>query len=193
MPIEPPVTLDLAWLHRVHRGYVIGLAAVGLLLGVIGLVFPQATLLTVAILFGSFLIASGLFRIVLVIVASGAGTGVRALTAVMGVLIVVAGIITLANPFGSLVVLAIVIGIGWILDGVTDFVQGLRGVVRPRWFGFVSGIVSMAAGVALFVLPAAGLASLVLIGSALLIAVSVSTLLTLPRARGASDRTGSER
>lgn len=182
IPEQPrAVTFDLEWLRRVYRGQIIAIAIIGLLLGIVGLVFPGATLLTVAILFGSFLIASGLFRLISAIVAMNAGSSSRWLSAIMGVLIVVAGILTLSNPFVSLVAIAFVIGIGWILDGVVDFVLGLRGAVSPRWFGFVSGIVSIAAGVAMFVLPAAGLASLVLIGSALLIVVSLTTLFTLPR------------
>ncbi|MFT4124291.1 MAG: DUF308 domain-containing protein [Microbacteriaceae bacterium] len=176
--------LDLDWLRRVGRGYLIALAIIGLLLGAIGLVFPGATLFTVAVLFGSFLVVAGMFRVVSATVSHSSGAATRWLSGIMGLLIVVTGIFTLAHPFDSLIVLALVIGIGWILDGVVDFVLGLRGLVRPRWFGFVSGILSMAAGVAMFVLPAAGVTLLVLIGSVLLIVVSVSTLLTLPRGSG---------
>lgn len=180
-PGTPNATIDVEWLRRVYRGQIVALAIVGLVLGIIGLVFPGATLLTAAILFGSYLIASGLFRIIVGIVAHQIAAAQRWLSVVMGVLVVIAGIVTLAHPFAALVALAFVIGVGWILDGVVDFMLGFTGAVRPRWFGFVSGIISIAAGVAMFVLPAAGIASLVLIGSALLIAVSVSTLLTLPR------------
>jgi uncharacterized membrane protein HdeD (DUF308 family) len=178
---ETPTLIDVEWLRKVYRGHIVGIAVIGLILGVIGLVFPGPTLFTIAILFGSFLVASGIFRIVSAVVAHEASTPIRWLSAVMGIFVVIAGILTLAHPFASIVATAFVIGIGWVLDGVVDFMLGLRGAVRPRWLGFVSGIVSIAAGVAMFVLPAAGIASLVLIGSALLIAVSLTTLLTLPR------------
>lgn len=166
---------------KVHRGQLMAVAAVGLVLGVIGLFFPGATLLTVAILFGSYLIASGIFRITTAFIADHLNAGLRLLTGVLGLVIVIAGILCLANPFDAIVVLALVIGIGWIAEGVIDFMAGLRGAIAPRWLGFVSGIVSIAAGVAMFVLPAAGVAALVLIGSALLIAVSITTFLTLPK------------
>jgi uncharacterized membrane protein HdeD (DUF308 family) len=164
-----------------HRGQIIAVAVIGALLGVIGLLFPQATLFTVAILFGSFLVASGIFRIMAAVIAEGLSPSLRWLSAVLGILIVIAGILCLSDPFRSLVVLAFVIGIGWIMDGIVDLVAGVRSAVRPRWFGYVSGIVSIAAGVAMFVLPAAGVAALVLLGSVLLIVVSLTTLLMIPR------------
>jgi len=171
----------LPGLLRVHRGQLIAVAMIGLVLGVIGLLFPGATLLTVAIIFGVYLIASGIFRITAAFVANNLDSSMRWVTGVLGLLIVIAGILCLSNPFQSLVALAIVIGIGWILEGIIDLVGGVRGTIHPRWFGWLSGIVSMAAGVAMFVLPAADIFSLVAIGAVLMIAVSITTLLTLPR------------
>jgi uncharacterized membrane protein HdeD (DUF308 family) len=181
MTTTPPTHLTVGWFARVHRGQIIAVAVIGLLLGLIGLIFPEATLVTVAILFGSFLVVTGIFRIMAAVIADELSAPLRWLSAVLGILIVVAGILCLADPFRSLVVLAFVIGIGWIMDGIVDFVSGLRNATRPRWFGYISGIVSIAAGVAMFVLPAAGVALLVTIGSVLLIIVSVTTLLMIPR------------
>ena len=179
----PPLTAAaiLPGMLRVHRGQLIGVAVIGLILGIIAILFPGASLLTVAILFGIYLIASGLFRITAAFVAEQLGTGMRWLTGLMGLLIIVAGIICLSNPFRSLVVLAVVIGAGWILEGIVDLAGGVRGTIHPRWFGWLSGIASIAAGVAMFVLPAAGVLALVSIGGILLIVVSCTTLLALPR------------
>ncbi|MDQ4102825.1 MAG: DUF308 domain-containing protein [Actinomycetota bacterium] len=180
-PPSPVTTTDRPWLGRVHRGQIVAVAVIGILLGVIGLIFTGATLLTVAILFGSFLVAAGVFRIMAAVTADDLPTSLRWLSALLGVLVVIAGILCLSNPWESLVVLAFVIGIGWIADGIVDLTAGLRNAIRPRWFGYVSGIVSIAAGVAMFVLPAAGLSALVLIGAVLLIVLSVTTLLMIPR------------
>ena len=171
----------LPGMPRVHRGQLLGVAVIGLILGVVALLFPGASLLTVAIVFGVYLIASGLFRITAAFVAERLDTGMRWLTGIMGLLITVAGIICLSNPSQSLIVLAVVIGAGWILEGIVDLAGGVRGAITPRWFGWLSGIVSIAAGVAMFVLPAAGVFALVSIGGILLIVVSASTLLALPR------------
>jgi uncharacterized membrane protein HdeD (DUF308 family) len=180
-PTSQTAVGTLAWMAKIHRGQIIAVAVVGLLLGIIGLLFPGATLYTVAILFGSFLIATGIFRIMSAVIAAELSVPLRWLNAVLGALVVIAGIMCLSEPFRSLVVLAIVIGLGWIADGLVDLISGVRGAIHPRWFGFVSGIVSIAAGVAMFVLPAAGLAALVTIGAVLLIIVSLTTLLMIPR------------
>ncbi|WP_343925454.1 HdeD family acid-resistance protein [Rhodoglobus aureus] len=177
----------LPGLLRAHRGQLMAVAVIGLVLGVVGLLFPGATMLTVAVLFGIYLIASGMYRIMSASLANNLDFSMRWVTGILGLLIVIAGILCLSNPFQSLIALALVIGIGWILEGIIDLVGGVRGTVHPRWFGWVSGIVSMAAGVAMFVLPAADLVSLVAIGAILMIAVSVSTLLTLPRKNKAAE------
>ncbi|MCU1558219.1 MAG: hypothetical protein JWN09_2214 [Microbacteriaceae bacterium] len=168
---------------KIHRGELIAVAIIGIILGVIALVWPGATLLTVAVIFGIYLIASGIFRITAAFVADGLTTSLRWLTGIMGLLVIVAGVICLANPFSSLVVLAFVIGIGWIAEGVIDVMSAVRGAITPRWFGFVSGIVSILAGIATFVLPAFAIVTFVIFGGVLLIVVSVTTLLTLPRKR----------
>jgi uncharacterized membrane protein HdeD (DUF308 family) len=176
-------------LLRIHRGQLVGVAVIGLVLGVVGLLFPAATQLTVSMVFGTYLIASGVFRITAAFVAATVDTSMRWVSGVLGLLIVIAGILCLANPFQALIALALVIGIGWILEGIVDLVGGVRGSIHPRWFGWLSGIVSMAAGVAMFVLPAAEIRSLVAIGAILMIAVSITTLLTLPRKNTASANT----
>jgi uncharacterized membrane protein HdeD (DUF308 family) len=184
MTTTPPSTSSvgtLVWMAKIHRGQIIAVAVIGLLLGIIGLLFPGATLYTVAILFGSFLVATGIYRIMSAVIAAEFSVPLRWLNVVLGALVVIAGIMCLSEPFRSLIVLAIVIGLGWIADGLVDLVAGVRGAIHPRWFGYVSGIVSIAAGVAMFVLPATSVATLVLIGSVLLIVVSLTTLLMIPR------------
>ncbi|PRY69690.1 uncharacterized membrane protein HdeD (DUF308 family) [Glaciihabitans tibetensis] len=167
---------------RIHRGEMIAVAIIGLILGLIAVFFPGATAVTIAIVFGSYLIASGIFRITAAFVADHVSNGMRWFTAIMGLLIIVAGVLCLSNPFGTLIVLAYVIGIGWIAEGVIDIMSGVRRTGPRRVLGVISGIVAIIAGVITFVLPAFGIATFVLVGGILLIAVSVTTLLTLPRA-----------
>ncbi|MDH6236750.1 DUF308 domain-containing protein [Cryobacterium sp. CG_9.6] len=173
--------------RRVHRGALITLSMIGLVLGAIGLVWPQATLFTVAILFGIYLIASGIFRIAAAFMQDELTAGMRWLSGVLGAVVVAAGVFCILDPVASLTVLAFVIGIGWIAEGVIDIVSGVRRVVTPRWFAFVSGIISIVAGFVMFVLPTFALAAFLMVASLLLIVVSISTLLTLPRRRASAD------
>jgi uncharacterized membrane protein HdeD (DUF308 family) len=172
----------------IHRGQLVAVSIIGIILGIIGLLLPGVSYLTIAILFGIYLVASGIFRINAALLAHSLGAGVRWLTGLLGVLVVVAGVICLADPFRSLTVLAFVIGIGWIAEGIVDVMNALQGNVRHRWVSWLSGIVSIVAGIVVFVLPAAAIATFVLVGSILLIVISVSTLLTLPgRAKAAPN------
>lgn len=173
---------------KIHRGELVVVAVIGVILGLIGLFWPGTTLLTVAVIFGSYLIVSGIFRITAAFVADALSTSLRWLTGIMGLVVIIAGIICLANPFGSLVVLAFVIGIGWIAEGIVDVMSAVRGAFRPRWLGLVSGAVSILAGIVTFVLPAFAVVTFVTIGAILLIVVSVTTLLTIPRKRSTPSR-----
>lgn len=166
---------------KAMRGTLIAVSIIGVILGIVALVWPGATLLTVAILFGSYLVAVGVFRISGAITMDSLGTGTRWLLGILGVLVIVAGVFCLANPFQSLVILAFVIGIGWIFDGVADIAAATIGATRgPRWLAVVSGIVSIIAGIVVFLLPGLAIAAFVLFGAMLLIVVSATTLLTLP-------------
>jgi len=191
-PTTSPPGLTLGFMvgiHKLHRGELIAVAVIGILLGAVALIWPDATLLTVAIIFGSYLVVSGVFRITAAFLAEGLSTPLRWLTGLMGLLVVVAGILCLADPFQSLVVLAFVIGIGWIAEGIVDVMAGFERTVAPRWLAFVSGSVSILSGITMFVLPVLAVAAFVTVGAVLLIAVSVTTLLTLPRSRTSRART----
>jgi uncharacterized membrane protein HdeD (DUF308 family) len=168
-------------LVRAHRSVIVGMAVVGVVLGVVALLWPAATLLTVATVFGSYLVVSGVFRVVVAFVTADAGAGHRWLSVVLGALIVAAGVFCLASPADSLVVLVFVIGSGWIAEGVIDIVAGVRGVVSPGRLAVVSGIVSVIAGLVAFVLPGLAAVAFLTVGAVLLIVVSVTTLLTIPR------------
>ena len=90
-------------------------------------------------------------------------------------------IIGLAHPFRSLIVLAFVIGIGWILDGFVDVTAGASGSTRrPRWLAVVSGVISIIAGIVIFLLPELAITTFILFSAILLIVVSATTLLTRP-------------
>lgn len=179
---NPPLPLGApAGFITIHRGELVAVAIVGVVLGLIALLWPDATLLTVAVLFGTYLVVSGLFRITLAFVAPFASTGLRWLSGVLGVLTAAAGLYCLINPGRSLVVLAFIIGFGWIAEGLIDIVAGLQGVTVPLWVALLSGIVSVVAGIIALTLPGLTVTTFLVIGAIMLIAVSLTTLLTLPR------------
>lgn len=173
--------LTAAGLFSSMRTAVIVNAIVGIALGLIALFWPGPTLLVIALLFGFALIVGGIFRIVMAFSARELTGGQRALLGVLGVLIVIAGFICLFHPGDALVVIAIMIGVGWIFFGVHDLMLGFRGTtVGPRWLSFVSGALSIIAGIIMFTLPGLTLAVFITWGAILLIIVSIVALFNLP-------------
>lgn len=168
----------------IERSWIVGVAVTAILLGLIATVFPGAVLLTVAILFGINLIIGGFFHLIVAFTADRFPGRVRWLYGVLGGLVVVAGILCLSNPFRSLAVLGVVIGLGWMLGGVASIVGGTMGeTAGPRWLSIATGIVWIVGGLLVIIIPVAGLASFVLVAGILLVIIGVSTLLLLTRSR----------
>jgi uncharacterized membrane protein HdeD (DUF308 family) len=180
-PVDHPAAPNTISVLALHRGQLLALSIIGIVLALIGLFLPTLTLLFVQIVFGIFLVASGIFRINASLLTHSLPAGIRWISGLLGLVIVAAGVICLSDPFGTLIVLAYLIGIGWIAGGISDIMAAIQGSVRPRWFGGVAGAVSILAGIVMFVLPAAGLQTLVVVGSVLLLVVSITALLNTPR------------
>ncbi|MEE3849945.1 DUF308 domain-containing protein [Gordonia sp. LSe1-13] len=157
-------------------------SVVGIVLGIIALVWPAATLLVIGVLFGISLIVAGLFRLYGAFASSLLSGGWRFVLGLIGVLILAAGIIALFNPEESLVFLAIFIGIGWIFQGIADLTHASAGSLHtPRWLLILSGVVSIIAGIVMMLIPGLALTTFLIIAAIMLIVVSVVTLLTLPK------------
>jgi uncharacterized membrane protein HdeD (DUF308 family) len=174
-----PLTLE--------RGFVVASAITAIVLGVVALIWPGVTLLTVALLFGAHLVITGIFRLVLAFTGETLSTGLRWLIGILGALIVAAGIFALANPLQSLVILVFVIGIGWILDGIAAIVGGMMGrTAVPRWLAIASGAVSIIGGVVVLAQPGLAIGVFVILGAWILIAIGVATLFSLPPKKSAA-------
>ena len=164
------------------RGLMLGVAVAAIVLGILGLVLPKASLLTVAILFGINLLVFGGSRIVLALSAGGVSTGSRWLMGILGFAIVAAAVVCLADPFTSLQTLGFVIGIGWILEGISGILAGLFGYsTGRRWAAVVIGVIFLAAGTTVLALPVFALASFLRVGAIILIVLGVAGLLAIPR------------
>ncbi|MFN4001977.1 HdeD family acid-resistance protein [Microcella sp.] len=169
-----------------ERGFVIASAISAIALGIAALVWPGATLITVALLFGAYLVVSGIFRLVIAFTSDSLSTGVRWLVGVLGVFIIIAGIIALNNLGGTLLVMAYVIAFGWIFDGVAAIAGGVTGrTALPRWLAVLSGVVSVIGGIVLLFLPGLGIVVFLITGGWILIAVGIATLFSLPPKKGA--------
>ena len=135
------------------RLVVICAGIVAVLVGIAILVWPEATLTAVAWLFGVYFAVSGISRIVKAIVTKGLAGSYRAFLAVLGVLLIVGGVFVLINPLFGVTVLATIIGLTWILEGVGILIDVPRG--KGAWVTVVFGLISIAAGTVVLFAPVA--------------------------------------
>lgn len=166
----------------VLRAFIIFFAIVAVVIGTVSLVWTGATLVAISILFGVFLIVAAIFRIAVAFENRRASVGGFVINLIVAAVLFVTGFVCLNSSVQSLAILALVVGISWILDGVGDLFAAGMGYTRGRR-GLValSGIVSVLAGIALLFLPTLALTIFVKAGAILLIIVGITALLTLPR------------
>lgn len=150
-----------------------GLALTGILsivLGVLVLFWPEATLDVVAFLFGLFFLISGAVRVVTGIVTPLSG-GLRVLNILIGLLLFVVGVVAMRNPLASLAVLGMVIGIAWIIEGIMALTEIESG--GSRWYAVTYGVISIIAGVVVLFLPVGSLAAFVVFGGIFLVVLGI--------------------
>ncbi|WP_030944332.1 HdeD family acid-resistance protein [Streptomyces sp. NRRL S-646] len=137
-----------------------GLAAIAL--GVVFLAWPGETLRVVGVLFGIYLLVTGVFQL-----AAAFGTHVpghlRALHFITGALSFVLGLICFRGTLESILLLALWIGFGWLLRGIMTTATAASDAAMPaRGWMLFSGILGMLAGIALIVSPFTSIAVLTL-------------------------------
>lgn len=150
-------------------------AAVGMLAaGIMLLVWPKATLTIVAILLGASLVVAGLLRLFEGFTARNASGGARAANVVIGLLAGIVGLYCLKHHDLTVVILAIIVGLFWVMHGVLDIASAATsGPVPGRGFKAIAGVFSLAAGLLVLFWPGLSLVLLLTILGAWLIFYSV--------------------
>ena len=145
-------------------------AMFGLVVGVMMVAWPEATLKVVAVLFGAWLLLHGVVRIVQAITGSDQDGAQRAILAVVGVFFVVAGVIALRNLLASLAVLVTVIGLMWLIGGIIDLISAFGGPGGGfRLWRIALGTLSIIGALVVLVWPDLSLVTLVYLSGAWLI------------------------
>jgi uncharacterized membrane protein HdeD (DUF308 family) len=160
-------------------------AAAALVVGLVGLIFPQQTVKAIGLLLGVYLVVAGISRVSSAISDNQVASGRRWLVGALGVLVVVAGVICLNNPGGTLLALEIVASIGLLVDGIASLVFGLF-VLRAgeqRTPALLTGAVLVAIAVVILAVPQATLAAFVLISAWALTILGIVALAALFRLR----------
>ncbi|MFD6453488.1 HdeD family acid-resistance protein [Nocardia sp. NPDC060220] len=155
---------------------VTGLLAV--VLGIIVLVWPGPSLLVAGILFGIYMVVSGIFQLIAAFTHLPS-TSFRVLSFISGVLSLIIGVFCFRDDLTSIVLLGLFIGISWLFRGVAVLFAAISesGVPGRGWQIFY-GIISALAGVVLIVWPISSLTTLVWVVGIFLIVIGVMEVIT---------------
>ncbi|MFJ4845202.1 MULTISPECIES: HdeD family acid-resistance protein [unclassified Streptomyces] len=151
-----------------------GVAAI--VLGVCVLAWPGETLLVIGVLFGIYLLISGVFQLAGAFGPHVPG-GMRVLHFVTGALSILLGLICFRGAAQSLLLLALWIGFGWLLRGIMLVAAAVstEGLPARGWQIFF-GAITLVAGIVLIVSPFGSLAALTLVSGVWLVVLGVAEI-----------------
>lgn len=155
------------------------------ILGVAVLAWPGMSILAAAVLFGAFLVISGIAQVAAAF-ARDVSAGSRALLFISGALSVVLGVLAFRH-FGqgyAVLLLAIWIGVGFVFQGVAEAVVAISHPLLPArgWHIFL-GILTVIAGVVVMSWPFDSVVVLAIVAGAWLVVIGITQIIWAFQAR----------
>jgi uncharacterized membrane protein HdeD (DUF308 family) len=161
---------------------------ISLAVGAIALIWPEKTVVVVAVLFAIWLIVSGIFELARSF-SSGIGGAARAMLIISGILSIILGLLALRGAFQAAEILAIFIGIGFLFRGFVTLMLGIesKGQAGRGWDIF-GGIVLIIGGVVVLVWPAISLITLAIVIGIWLVVIGIFEIVASFRIRSAGKK-----
>lgn len=119
-------------------------------LGVVVVLNPTTSLNVISVLLGVLLLVAGALNLVR---ALGDEVAHRGWTALAGLAFVVLGVVLIRHVDVTVVLIALFVGLAWIVQGVVDLMAAADTSGRFRTWLAVSGTVSLAAGIVVVAVP----------------------------------------
>ncbi|MEU2165841.1 HdeD family acid-resistance protein [Streptomyces chengbuensis] len=182
-PQEGPAAEGMAALANVGWQLLLTMGLATIALGVIALVWPGETLRVVGVLFGVYLLATGVFQL-----AAAFGTHVprhlRVLHFISGAASILLGLVCFRGPLESVFLLALWIGFSWLLRGIVETVAAASDQTMPaRGWHVAFGIIGSMAGIVMIVMPFASIGTLTLVVGVMAIVVGLAEVVRAIRTR----------
>jgi uncharacterized membrane protein HdeD (DUF308 family) len=124
--------------------------------GIAAIVWPDITLLALGIIFGIYLLIAAIIEIIDAIFGPPGG---RAISAILGIVALIAGVICIRRPGESLLAIVVVLGVYLIAEGVFRIVLAFGSEGR-RWWGVTLGAFDVIVGIVIMAWPEIGLVTL---------------------------------
>jgi len=171
-----------------HWGWVLAFGVITLLAAVAVLAWPAETLLVIAVLFGCQLVIFGIYRFVAAFAYSFLSAGMRALQAILGVLSLIVGLWAIRHADLTLLVLAVLLGIFWIVNGTVEiFTAVTEGNGLPgRGWTIAIGVLSVIAGIIVLSDPGISLLTLAIVLGCWLLVFGIMEIVSAFQLRSAA-------
>ena len=169
-----------------HWGLIVVLGVLSVILGLLAIAYPGATIVTVSIFFAAWLFVSGIFYLISSFTRDG-DTGSRVLSAILGVLSIIVGWALLRTPFQSVEVFIFVIGIFFLIQGVMTFIGAFARKAGRNW-GIASGLLGIIAGLIVLTYPISSAVTLALIAGIWLVILGIMQVVAGIQLRNAGSR-----
>ncbi|MGW7259803.1 HdeD family acid-resistance protein [Streptomyces sp. NPDC054834] len=175
---EPPFEGPLHTLSRAAWQVVLITGIASLVLGILVLIWPGPSLLAAGVLFGIYLLISGVFQLAAAF-GTHKATSLRMLAFISGALSILLGLFCFRGPMQSILLLALWIGIGWLIRGITQTLAAAHDSTVPaRGWQIFLGIVTFVAGIVLIVSPFRSVVVLTLFAGWWLVVVGIVEIVT---------------
>ena len=142
--------------------WILAQGILAVVLGILMIASPGATLITIAIFVGVWMIIDGISMIIHAVMSSGS-TAERVMLGLFGVLGVLIGGFAAWNPIATVGAFAILVAVWFIVAGVREIVLAvrIRKEITGEWFLIVSGALSVVFGLVALFLPGLALVTLI--------------------------------
>ena len=112
-------------MNRHSGGVVIVVGVLSIVAGILAIVYPDLTLLALALIAGINLLLLGCLGLVDSITSDDADGATRVLSGVLGLLGVIAGLVVMRRPGESLLAIILILGVWFVVSGLVDVIRAL--------------------------------------------------------------------
>ena len=159
----------------------IGISAV--LLGALALGWPGATLVVLGVLFGIYLLVSGILQIVAAF-GTHAEASLRVVAFISGALSILLGVFCFRSAFESILLLAVWIGVAWLFRGIALTAAAASDIAMPaRGWQLFAGILGTLAGLVVIASPFSSIGILTVFAGVWLIVTGAAEIVSSLRIR----------
>jgi uncharacterized membrane protein HdeD (DUF308 family) len=139
-------------MNRRSGGVVVLVGALSIVAGILAILYPDITLLALALIAGINLLLLGILGLVEAVTSNDDAGGTRVLSGVLGLLGVIAGLVVMRRPGESLLAIILILGVWFVVSGLVDAIRALV-VPGDRAFRLLVALFDLVLGGLILALP----------------------------------------